>query len=173
MDPDAKPRCDAPALPAGRRKILVIGFGNPGRRDDGLGPALAARLEELALPGVTVDSDYQLMIEHAAMVAEHDIVVFADAAADAGEEPFYFRPVDPAPGTGISSHSVSPAGVLHLAQSCFNKFPRGYLLGLRGADLSSFAEGLTPTAGASLAAALAFIRPWLQQAQAGETLRGS
>ena len=44
------------------RRILVIGYGNPGRRDDGLGPALAARLEALALPGVTVESDFQLAI---------------------------------------------------------------------------------------------------------------
>ena len=34
--------------------MLLLGYGNPGRLDDGLGPALAAQVERLALPGVTV-----------------------------------------------------------------------------------------------------------------------
>ena len=71
-------------------KVLVIGYGNPGRLDDGLGPALAAAIESAAPAGVTVDADYQLTVEDAAAVAEHDVVVFADAAVD-GPEPFYFR----------------------------------------------------------------------------------
>ncbi len=33
------------------RRILLIGYGNPGRGDDGLGPLLAARIEALAIPG--------------------------------------------------------------------------------------------------------------------------
>ena len=61
------------------KRILLIGYGNPGRADDGLGPALADRIEALDLPGLTVESDYQLSIEHAALAAGHDIVIFADA----------------------------------------------------------------------------------------------
>jgi DNA-binding response OmpR family regulator len=44
-------------------RVLVIGYGNPGRLDDGLGPALAETLQRLDLPGVTVDADYQLTAE--------------------------------------------------------------------------------------------------------------
>ena len=51
--------------------ILLIGFGNPGRLDDGLGPALADAIEKLALPGVTVESNYQLTVEDAAEIAKH------------------------------------------------------------------------------------------------------
>lgn len=137
------------------RRILVIGYGNPGRRDDGLGPAFAARLEELSLPGIAVESDYQLAIEHAHLAAQHDIVVFADAAADVdGESPFYLRPVQPAPEDRYSSHSVSPQAVLRLAAQCFAAHPNGWLLGIRPMDLESFAEGLTPEAAVNLAAAL-------------------
>ena len=42
---------------------LVIGFGNPGRLDDGLGPALAARFEAKGLDDVVVDADYQLTVK--------------------------------------------------------------------------------------------------------------
>jgi len=136
-------------------RILVIGYGNPGRRDDGLGPAFAARLEGLRLPGITVESDYQLAIEHAHLAAQHDIVVFADAAADIdGGSPFYLRPIEPAPGVSCSSHTVSPQAVLHLAAQCFGVRPRGWLLGIRPMDLESFEESLTPQAEANLSAAL-------------------
>ena len=63
-------------------RLAPFGFGNPARGDDGLGPALIERLDALALEGVTTDSDYQLTIEDAALVAEHDVVVFVDARSD-------------------------------------------------------------------------------------------
>jgi hydrogenase maturation protease len=138
------------------RRILVIGYGNPGRGDDGLGPALAERLESLRLPQVSVESDYQLTIEHAAMAAEHDVVVFADAALDS-EALYYFRPVAAAQGESFSSHSVTPGGVLLLAQSCFNAHPEAYLLGIRPVSMDRFEEGLSAGARAALEAALEYL----------------
>ena len=55
-------------------RILVIGYGNPGRCDDGLGPALVARLESLRIPGLSVEVDYQLSIEHAARPEVGDLL---------------------------------------------------------------------------------------------------
>lgn len=134
----------------------MLGYGNPGRRDDGLGPALAARVEALRLAGVTVESDYQLAIEHAQLAAEHDIVVFADAATDVpGRAPFYLRPVAPSPDASCSSHRLSPPAVLQLAADCFGARPAAWLVGIRANDTVSFAEGLTADAERNLAAALA------------------
>jgi hydrogenase maturation protease len=134
-------------------RVLVIGYGNPGRGDDGLGPALSGRLESLALPGVTVETDYQLSVEHAAMAAEHDVVVFADAAEDC-DSPFYLRPITPAGACGFSSHGVNPGEVLFLAGSCFSARPAGYLLGIRAHVLHRFEEALSPAAAEDLEAAL-------------------
>ena len=135
------------------KRILVIGYGNPGRGDDGLGPALAERLESLRLPQVSVESDYQLTIEHAAMAAEHDIVVFADAAVDS-ESLYHFKPITAAQGGNFSSHSVTPGEVLLLAQSCFNARPEAYLLGIRAVSMDKFEEGLSADARAALEEAL-------------------
>jgi hydrogenase maturation protease len=144
-------------------RILVIGYGNPGRRDDGLGPALADRLENLDRANVTVDRDYQLSVEHAELVAHHDIVVFADAATDGdGHAPFYLRRVEAAADTSYSSHSLSPQAVLHLAAECFGAHPHAWLLGIRPVDMDSFAEGLTHEAEAHLALALAALRDALE-----------
>ena len=124
------------------RRVLVVGFGNPARGDDGLGPALVERLDALALEGVTTEADYQLTIEDAALVAEHDVVVFVDAARDA-HEAFYFRPIEATSQTGGSSHSVSPGQVLAIARACFGKAPRAYLLGIRAHHLDDFVERLS------------------------------
>ena len=86
--------------------LLLLGYGNPGRLDDGLGPALAASVEALALPGVTVQSDYQLGLEDAQPASRHDVVIFADAAAS-GEDPISFQRLEPASGLGSLTHPVS------------------------------------------------------------------
>ncbi|MBZ0090172.1 MAG: hydrogenase maturation protease, partial [Thermoanaerobaculia bacterium] len=73
---------------------LVLAWGNPGRRDDGLGPAVAAALEALALPGVAVETGYQLEVEDAAELARYGRVLFVDADR-AGEAPFQVRRLEP------------------------------------------------------------------------------
>jgi hydrogenase maturation protease len=148
----------APAL--GRRpRILVLGYGNPGRRDDGLGPAFADRLDSLCLPGITVETACQLAIEHAHLAAQHDVVVFADAADDLRENrPFYLWRIHPEASATSFSHSLSPQSVLQLAAECFGARPRGWLLGIRAMDLESFGEGLSPEGEANLSAALAAFR---------------
>jgi hydrogenase maturation protease len=145
----------------GGNRILVIGFGNPGRGDDGLGPALAERLEGLQLPGVTVECDYQLAVEHASLAAEHEVVIFVDAALDA-EDPFYFRPLTAAPSTpGFTSHGISPAEVLYLAGACYGSCPAGYLLGIRAHDVEAFRESLSSGAEQDLAQALEYVRRFI------------
>ena len=91
---------------------LVLGWGNPGRGDDGLGPALAELLGEGAPAGVEVESDYQLQVEDAAEVAGSERVIFVDADRT-GPEPFSCSRLAPATSaSSFSSHSVSPGGLL-------------------------------------------------------------
>lgn len=133
--------------------VLVYGYGNPGRLDDGLGPAL---IRQLAARGVgdrvTFESAYQLQIEDAALVAEHGLVVFADADA-AGPEPFELRRLEPRPAAAFSTHSVAPEAVLALAREHFLADTVGYVLGIRGYDFDDFGEELSPGAQRNLAAA--------------------
>lgn len=138
-----------------RPRVLLIGYGNPGRLDDGLGPALAEAMERRRLPGVTVDADYQLTVEDAAAVASHDVVVFADAAED-GPEPLGFRRIAPEMAVSFSTHSVSPQAVLGMAHGMFAARTAGYLLGIRGYAFNEFGERLSEKARANLAAAVAF-----------------
>lgn len=144
-------------IAVGSAGVLLIGFGNPGRLDDGLGPALAEAVEKLGLPGVTVEADYQLTVEDAAEVARHKKVIFADADVG-GPEPFWVRRVYPgSDGMSFSSHAVEPSAVLSLARDLFGGRPEAYILGIRGYEFNAFGESLSQKAQANLAAALAYV----------------
>ena len=136
--------------------ILFIGYGNPGRLDDGLGPACADALTARKLEGVTVDADYQLTVEDAAAAAAHAVVIFADAAVN-GPEPFAFRPVRPVMAGGFSTHSVEPEAVMGMAHTLFGATTRGFALAIRGYAFNAFGEELSPRARVNLDAATRFI----------------
>lgn len=148
--------------------ILVIGFGNPGRLDDGLGPALAEAIEALRLPAVTVEANYQLNVEDAAQVAEHKIVVFADADVG-GPEPFSLRRIHPgASRPSFTSHSVDPRDVLALAKELFGANAEAYVLGIRGYEFNEFGERLSERARANLAPAVACLEAAIRTRQFSE-----
>ena len=141
-------------------KILLIGFGNPARCDDGLGPLLAAEINQMAYPRLTVDIDFQLSVEHALAVSENDIVVFADASLT-GDTPFRLEPVDPDDALDIGSHSVSPAAVVKLSRDLFGKQPLAFVFAITGHEFGEIREGLSPKASENLSAAKDFFVNWL------------
>ncbi len=148
------------ASPAPR--ILLIGYGNPGRGDDGLGPALAAKIEALGIRSLTVDIDYQLTVDHAALIAAHDVVVFADAMIGLAT-PFRFAEVDTAPPGTLGSHQVSPEATLALAGLLFGTAPPGWKLAIAGTEFGEVKEGLSPNAQENLTQAARFLARWITQ----------
>jgi hydrogenase maturation protease len=151
-------------------RVLLYGFGNPARGDDGLGPALAAAIEELSIPNITVDANYQLTVEDAAEIAGYDAVVFADAAIQ-GSTPFWFSRVDDTSikrvgnSIGWTSHSVSPAQVVALARDLFASKVAAYALGIRGYEFGDLDEALSLRAIDNLTEALTFARKALVERQ--------
>jgi hydrogenase maturation protease len=138
-------------------RILILGYGNPGRRDDGLGPAAAEAIEAFSLCGVRTSANYQLMIEDACDAAESDVVIFIDAAKS-GPEPYSVSPVQPAMNvSAFASHVVAPELVLGLSGRVYGHLPRALLVGIRGYAFE-FEEGLSARAQANLARALVHIR---------------
>jgi len=140
-------------------RVLVLGYGNPGRQDDGLGPAAAAEIEKLGLPGVTSRDNYQLVIEDSVEIAAHDIVWFVDAART-GAEPYEVRALSPALDIAFTSHLVKPEVLLAIAKQYYGKSPEAYLLGIRGYEFE-FLEGLSDRARDNLAQAMVLIRDQL------------
>ncbi len=141
--------------------VLLIGYGNPGRLDDGLGPALAFKLEALSMQGLSVEADYQLVVEHAHEIAKYDAVIFADSTVE-GDAPYFFREIHPTPKEAFTSHSFSPETILFFAKTIFNARAKGYILGMRGYEFDRFGEYLSDKAKQNLDAAFEFIQDALQ-----------
>ena len=140
----------------------MYGYGNSGRLDDGLGPALVNALSAGTQGDqVTVETGYQLQVEDAALVAEHSVVVFADADS-ACAEPFELRRLEPRQALSFSTHSVTPAALLALAREHFDCETVGFVLGIRGYAFDAFGEELSPGARRNLAAAADFVTRALQ-----------
>jgi hydrogenase maturation protease len=145
--------------------MLLIGYGNLGRGDDGLGPAFTGRVERLNLPLLEIDTDYQLTVDHALAVSGATSVVFADALIGA-TRPFTFDRVEATGVADLGSHSLTPVSVLSLAATLYGKRPEAYVLGIAGYEFGAIKEGLSAEALENLALAEAFFVEWYRTAKA-------
>jgi hydrogenase maturation protease len=130
--------------PTNEPHVLVLGYGNPGRQDDGLGPAVAERIEALRWPHVTAYDNYQLNIEDAVEVADHNVIWFVDASRTSAA-PFTVEEIAPSATLEFTSHLMRPQAVLALARQYYGSAPRAYLMAIRGYEFE-FVEALTPAA---------------------------
>ena len=151
--------------------MQLIGYGNPGRCDDGLGPAFAARIEARGLPGLDVFTDYQLTVDHALQIASADEVVFVDALMKV-DAPFRFGALEPAMSHDLSSHSLSPASVLALAATLFDARPKAFVLGISGVEFGEVREGLSGTAEENLRQAEDFFVEWFESPEPLKGVKG-
>ncbi|MBN1894697.1 hydrogenase maturation protease, partial [bacterium] len=140
-------------------RILIHGYGNPGRRDDGLGVVFSERMEAWAagrgLSHIRTDCDYQLHIEDAAALAEADQVYFVDASRS-DIDSFRLSGVEPEVRPGFTGHSVTPGYVLHLCEALYGRRPACFLLEIRGTDWE-MGEGLSVEAARNLEQAFEFL----------------
>lgn len=138
-----------------------MGYGNPGRQDDGLGPAIVLELEKLQLPGLTLEADYQLSIEHAADLGQSEKVIFVDAAVS-GPEPYQVKRLEPSRSIDFTSHALGPEAVLAICEDTYQHTPEALLVAVRGYSFE-FAEGLTDKARQNKSKALEFIKNLIDQ----------
>lgn len=115
------------------KRCIILGYGNPGRQDDGLGVEFASLVEND--PNLSslcdVESDYQLNIEDALTISGYEIVVFVDATLEAGE-PFSFTRLAPSMEISFTTHTLSAESLLALCHELYRKAPEAYMLAIRG-----------------------------------------
>ncbi|HEY0844602.1 MAG TPA: hydrogenase maturation protease [Noviherbaspirillum sp.] len=148
-----------------RAPTLIIGYGNPSRGDDGLGPAAAARVEQRAAQGadwgaIEVLTDFQLQIEFVTDLAWRQRVLFIDADAS-GPEPYAFMRLEARQEAAATTHALSPASLL----SVYRRFhrqnpPPAYLLAIRGYCFE-LGSPMSAEALANLDAAMSMLDGWL------------
>jgi hydrogenase maturation protease len=141
-------------------EILIYGYGNPGRQDDGLGIVLTQKLEkwvsENKISGIDFDSNYQLNIEDAVAITQKDLVIFVDASEEDIED-FCLSKVDGSSKVSFTTHAASPGYIVQLCRELFQKEPLVLLLHIKGYEWA-FQEGLSEQAQENLDQALAYMK---------------
>ncbi|MEW5724802.1 MAG: hydrogenase maturation protease [Thermodesulfobacteriota bacterium] len=141
---------------------LVIGYGNPQRRDDGLGPfvatALEARLGHRDRTRVLVPQ--QLGPDLIDELKEADLVIMVDAALALEEGRRWTRLEADPDRVPYLSHTCTPEYLLGLLGLVHQRFPEAWLVSIRGDDFGH-GEGLSPGAGARTGRVIAEISDFL------------
>jgi len=171
-----------PAVPI-EAELLVIGYGNSLRRDDGVGPRVAEAIEELQLPGVRTLVCQLLTPEFANPIARARRVIFVDAAVNTGDKwqvtsdgktwqaTSGEKSCHPTPDTGhvqwrklapgetsqLMAHAADPRTMLALARDVFGHAPEAWWLTIPALHLG-FGTDYSPATEAGFHTAVAEIK---------------
>ena len=141
-------------------KVLVYGYGNPGRQDDALGIEMVKMIDkwtaEHQITNIETDSNYQLNVEDAEKISHKDVVVFIDASQEDISEYKFSHLESSSEKVEFTMHAVSPEYVLHVCKDLFGKSPKTCLMGIKGYEWN-FHEGLSNNASLNLEQAFQFL----------------
>lgn len=131
--------------------LLVIGYGNPLREDDGVGWAAAELLRaELPAGRARCIACHQLLPELAEPVSQAGLVLFVDARAAGAPGALELRPVAPdAELPAGMTHTFGPGALLALAERLYGRCPPAQLATVAGASFG-YGETLSPAVRAAL-----------------------
>lgn len=150
----------------GAARVVVLGWGNASRGDDGLGPLLLARVEALGLGHVTTIEDFQLQLEHALDLKGADIALFLDAGKGT-PAPFAFYETRPRLGLTHTSHAMAPEAVLDVYTRVLGEAPPpAFVMAIRG-EAFDLGTDLGEVARERLDLAWDFLRPLIEAADVG------
>ena len=156
-------------------ELLVVGYGNSLRRDDGVGPRVAEAIEVLQLPGVRTLVCQLLTPEFADPIARARRVIFVDAEMVSGSgfkvqssgipnpepstlnaELIRWRKLEPGETSQLMAHAADPRTLLALARDVFGRAPEAWWLTIPAIHLG-FGTDYSPEAEAGFHAAVAQI----------------
>lgn len=117
--------------------VLVVGYGNPLRSDDGVGPAVAARLTgDPRLAGADIRSAHQLTPELALDASRASLLVLLDAGVGEAPGEVSMRRLEPTDDSGGAwTHHVDPAGIAGLARELYGAAPPVIMISIGPASL--------------------------------------
>jgi len=138
-------------------RLLIIGYGNPTRTDDGAGVAAAERLAARLPDGVLTLTPHQLTPELAQDLAEAGEAWFCDASVDLPAGEWSVNAITERPATLLTSgHHVTPAALLACAESIYGRSPAAKAITFGVASLD-FGTTLSPAVDRAIDAAVAHL----------------
>ncbi len=142
-------------------ETLLIGIGNSGRSDDGLGWAFLDRIQQEAVFDGRVEYRYQLQVEDAALIKDEEHVIFVDSYRGELPNGFQLTRCEPLSELAFTTHVLPPGAVLSLCRDLYGRAPRADALMIQGTcwDLRI---GMSPEAERCLENALRFFESYSQ-----------
>ena len=134
-------------------KVLVIGHGNTGRSDDGIGQEVAAAIGAWNLPAVRAIRVQQLLPELVEALAEAQEAIFVDADIGLAAGEVRVEDVVPLDRSSPFDHVIEPSGLLALVEALFGRHPAAWKVGIGVRDLS-VGDSLSQIAQVAKAAAI-------------------
>ncbi|RJR42790.1 MAG: hydrogenase maturation protease [Desulfobacteraceae bacterium] len=125
--------------------LLILGYGNPQRRDDGCGYCVAARVQAMLEEkrGVRIVFAHQLDPAMAEDLAYAREVVFVDATVEELKRGRRWRRIAPEPGfLPVLTHHLGPSFLLGLTFSIWGRCPAAWLVSIQGHDFG-LGQGLS------------------------------
>lgn len=158
---DVQPEIQAPPL-----HTLIVGYGNPDRRDDGVAwhvlEKLSERLDGLSIATCAADLQtaaskpasfpallYQLQLtpELVELFTRFDQIIFIDAQTGETAEGVQIVTIDPVYKSSPLTHHLTPNACMALLTTVYRHSAGGILLTIQGSDFG-FGSGLSPTTAA-------------------------
>ena len=115
-----------------KNKCLILGIGNYGRQDDGLGWEFLDGLNEKKFKNVSMEYRYQLQIEDAELIGKFDTVVFVDASRNELENGYSWETCEGSNTYSFSTHALMPETILYLSEHLYQHMPRAFVLEIQG-----------------------------------------
>ena len=131
--------------------VVVIGYGNMLRSDDGVGGYVAERVaNDARFEGVTVLRRHQLTPELSLDISRAVLVVLVDASPHLPAGTFAMERVAPSEEGGSRwTHRMEPATLVALARQLFGRAPEVHVVSV-GALSLDVGDGLTPVVEAAV-----------------------
>ena len=127
----------------GRRKsVLIVGYGNPLRSDDGAGPKVAEMIAQQGREDVRSLAVHQLTPELAEEIVEAGTAIFVDGISS-NSTTISIQPLQPVPRGVNFSHLGNPRSLLSLTQILYGQIPPAWWILIPGINFE-FGEQLSP-----------------------------
>lgn len=144
--------------------VVIIGYGNPLRSDDGLGWRAAQQLAPL-LQGLDaqVVACHQLTPELAETISRASLVIFIDADGENPPGKLSVRRVLPSPTLPLDfTHHLTPATLLACADAIYGSYPEAIVFSV-SAESFEVGEELSPSVSSALPRLLMGVQTFVEE----------
>lgn len=150
-------RCPFPFSPdlvcSGVTQVLVIGYGNDLRGDDGVGQRVAETISAQNPPQVTAIAVPQLTPELAELLTTVELAIFVDVYPSDDRQDIQVSRLEPLPTSMLMAHTSDPRSLLALTVAIYGQCPPAWLVAIPGIDFE-LGDPISPLAESASAIAI-------------------